>query len=131
MLKQNKGTRAAVAFIMAAVLMLTPGAPILRAQGFQPSVNTPAIDGGWPRVYTTPLGATLVVYQPQVSEWAQQQRMTLRAAVSYTPDGGKEVLGTITAVADTRVSLEDRLVDFSVFKITEANFSELSKQQVQ
>ena len=30
-------------------------------------------DGGWPRDYTTPSGAALVVYQPQVASWVDQK----------------------------------------------------------
>src|SRR5688500_10621953 len=46
-------------------------------------------DGGWPRAYTTPSGAALIVYQPQVATWVDQKHVTLYAAVSYTTKGAK------------------------------------------
>ena len=53
-------------------------------------------DGGWPRAYTTPSGAALVIYQPQLASWADQKHATMYAAVSYTAKGAKEpALGTI------------------------------------
>jgi hypothetical protein len=57
--------------------------------------------------------------------------MVAYAAVSYLPAGEAEkpALGTIKMEADTSVSLEERLVKFSVLKITEANFQSLSREQ--
>lgn len=93
---------------------------------------TAVVDGGWPRSYATTSGARFVVYQPQVLSWPNQTRMTLYAAVSYEGKGAaKPALGTVKADADTRVSVAERLVDFSVFKITESNFPTLGKEQMQ
>ena len=39
------------------------------------------------------------------------------------------LLGTVIAEATTRVSVEERLVDFSTFRITQANFPTASKEQ--
>ena len=56
--------------------------------------------------------------------------MVAFAAVSYAEKGEKKpALGTIKFEADTSVSLERRLVRFSILKITEANFQTLSKEQ--
>jgi hypothetical protein len=41
------------------------------------------------------------------------------------------VLGTLKAEADTKVSVTERLVDFSVFHVTDSNFPTLDKTQVQ
>jgi hypothetical protein len=102
------------------------------AKPASPAVTPPPADGGWPRAYTTPSGARLIVYQPQVSSWENQKRMTLYAAVSYAAKGAeKPVLGTVKADAETRVSVAERLVDFSVFKITDSNFPTLRKDQMQ
>jgi hypothetical protein len=110
--------------VSAAGQATTPAKPV--------SATPPAVDGGWPRSYATPSGARLIMYQPQVSSWENQKRMTLYAAVSYTAKGtDKPVLGTVKADADTRVSLAERLVDFSVFKITDSNFPTLRKEQMQ
>ena len=88
-------------------------------------------DGGWPRAYTTASGAALVVYQPQISSWADQKHVVLYAAVSYTPKGAKApALGTVKVESDTSVALDERLVSFSEFKITESNFPTLQRDQL-
>ena len=87
---------------------------------------------GWPRGYTAASGANIVLYQPQVASWEAQQHMVAYAAVSYLPKGEqKPTLGTLKVETDTSVALEQRLVKFSVLKITEANFQALSKDQTQ
>src|SRR5579864_4839736 len=62
-----------------------------------PAASPPKdIDGGWPRDYTTPAGAAMRVFQPQVASWDGQRRMVAFAAVSYTAKGAaKPALGTI------------------------------------
>ncbi len=64
-------------------LLASPAGPVMGAQssGSAPvpraaakaatTTSTPA-DGGWPRAYTTPTGARLVLYQPQVGSWPDQ-----------------------------------------------------------
>ena len=72
-----------------------------------------------------------MLYQPQVSEWKNQKVMTAYAAASYTPPGAsKPALGTLQIEADTAVSESERLVDFSKYRIIEANFSTLPKEQL-
>jgi len=88
-------------------------------------------DGGWPRSYTTPAGSSVVVYTPQVASWDNEKLLVLYAAVAYTPQGAaKAALGTVKAEAKTKVALDERLVELSVVKITDANFPTLSKEQV-
>src|SRR5690349_24557095 len=81
--------------------------------------TTREIDGGWPRRYVAPDGAEVVIYQPQIASWQDQRLMRLHAAVAYTPKGSTAapLLGTVIAEAHTRVSVEQRLVDFSSFGI--------------
>jgi hypothetical protein len=91
-----------------------------------------ARDRGWPRGYKTPSGAQIVVYQPQVYSWDGQKHMVAFAAASYLPNGKpKPELGTLKLEADTKVALAERLVMFSVLKITESNFPNLPKEQTQ
>src|SRR3954470_14407677 len=67
--------------------------------------TTTSIDGGWPRAYATGSGASVVLYQPQVSDWVQQKHITGYAAVAYTAKGAaKPALGTIRIEADTDVA---------------------------
>jgi len=87
-------------------------------------------DRGWPRGYSLPSEAQVVLFQPQVASWENQKHMVALAAVSYVAkDEKKAILGTIKVEADTLVSLEKRLVKFSTLKITESNFQTLSKEQ--
>jgi len=96
-----------------------------------PAVSVGMVDGGWPRAYSTSSGASLVLYQPQVSSWDNQKLMTAYAAASYTPLGApKPALGTLQIEADTTVSVTERLVDFSKYRILEANFPTLPKEQL-
>jgi hypothetical protein len=87
-------------------------------------------DKGWPRGFSLPSEAQIVMYQPQVASWDDRRHIVALAAVSYVAKGEqKPILGTIKVEADTLVSLEQRLVKFSTFKITEANFQTLPKDQ--
>jgi hypothetical protein len=89
------------------------------------------VDGGWPRYYSLPSGASILVYQPQISSWDKQKHMVAFSAVSYrTASAEKPALGTIKIEADTQVALTERLVNFQKMQIAEANFQTLSKDQV-
>ena len=99
----------------------------------KPASATPAAtptDGQWPRRYVGSDQSVVIVYEPQVVSWSQQKLLTLYTAMSYTaPGADKPLLGTVKAEADTRVSLEQRLVDFSSFRILESNFPQSTKEQ--
>jgi len=68
------------------------------------------------------LGRTLLVYQPQVESWKQNQ-LTLRSAVAIksTDDGG-DAFGVILAEARTQVDREQRMVVLQDLSITKADF---------
>ncbi|HEU4711948.1 MAG TPA: hypothetical protein VFS76_10310 [Pyrinomonadaceae bacterium] len=91
-----------------------------------------ASDRGWPRGYSLPSEAQIVIYEPQIASWEEQKHLVALAAVSRVAKGEKKpALGTIRFEADTSVSLEQRLVKFSTLKITETSFQTLSKEQTQ
>src|SRR6185503_8220729 len=91
-----------------------------------------AADRGWPRGYSLPSEAQIVLYEPQIANWDNQKHLVAYAAVSHVVKGEqKPALGTIKFETDTEVSLEQRLVKFSQLKITETNFQTLSKEQTQ
>ena len=140
--------RAAVSVVMAVSVMTPPSAPVAAWQAAAPQTPTKTAaappakaaaaeaaqppDGKWPRAYTTDEGDNFVVYQPQIASWDDQKKMVAYSAVAYTAKGAetqKPALGTVKVEADTRVSTPERLVDFSNFKIIEANFSTLKKEQ--
>ena len=96
-----------------------------------PSSQT-AADRGWPRGYSLPSEAQIVMYQPQVASWDNQKQLVAYAALSHVAKGEqKPSLGTIKFETDTEVSLEQRLVKFSKIKIIETNFQTLPKEQTQ
>src|SRR5262245_14746688 len=83
--------QAAVAGITACGLLVSLAAPPLSGQTPAPTATrsaqttasprtapAPAVDadGGWPRDHTTPMGAALRVFQPQVANWDGQKHMT-------------------------------------------------------
>ena len=108
-------------------------APAKPAPVRKPAAADPAVppDGDWPRTYTTPNAARLVLYQPQVESWPEQKEVTMYIAVSYLPKGAeKAVLGTIKVTSKSKVAVAERLVSFSEFKIAEANFPTAPKEQL-
>ncbi len=114
--------------------LVLPAASVANPQTAQRSASRrPSIqqtDGGWPRGYSLPSEAQIVIFQPQVATWEEQKHMVALAAVSYVAKGEtKPTLGTIKFEADTTVALEQRLVKFSTLKITEANLQALSIDQ--
>lgn len=103
------------------------------ATSAQAPATAPAspVDGGWPRVYDLASGGSILVYQPQIATWAGQKNIVAYLAVSYRgQSAGKPVLGTIRIEGQTRVSLSERLVNFSPLKIVEASFQSLTKEQI-
>jgi hypothetical protein len=121
---------ARTALVLTASLLASPTAPSISAQA--PAKSVTPVDGGWPRVSTTASGAHLIVYQPQIASWVNQQNIVIYAAVSYTPNGApKEALGTIKAESVTSVAVDRRLVSFADLRITESNFPTLQKNQTQ
>ena len=94
--------------------------------------SQPIGDRGWPRGYSLPNEAQMVIHQPQIASWEDQKHVVGFAAVSYVAKGEqKPALGTIKLETETQVSLEKRLVKFTTPKITETNFQTLSKDQIQ
>ncbi|MFI5223507.1 MAG: hypothetical protein ACHQX3_04565, partial [Nitrospirales bacterium] len=135
--------RSVFALVTAGSLLLSDIVPLLKAQETTPNPSpaqtttaTPAVagevDGGWPRDYTTPAGAALRVFQPQIASWDGQKQMVAYSAASFTPKGAqKPNLGTLKLEADTSVAVSDRLVNFSKVKLTETSFQNLPKEQLQ
>ena len=123
--------------VQTAVPGLTAQAPAQKASApasAQKPLITPQAetggDPGWPRTFQTPSGTRFVLYQPQIATWEQQRRMVAYAAVSVeSPGGQKPTLGTVKLEANTKVALDDRLVNFSDMTLTEANMPELQKDQ--
>ncbi|HVH29841.1 MAG TPA: hypothetical protein VM818_24000 [Vicinamibacterales bacterium] len=133
---QSYVSRAAVAVLTASAVFISSIPANLGAQASSPA-STPAEaplpeDGGWPRDYTTPSGGAVRVFQPQVATWTNQNHMVAYSAVSYIAKDAKQpALGTVKLEADTTVALSERLVNFADVKLTESNFPNLPKEQLQ
>ncbi|HSP90976.1 MAG TPA: hypothetical protein VLN08_08715, partial [Vicinamibacterales bacterium] len=133
---------ARVAIVTALCVGASPLAPLVQAQtatktaapkpAAKPAAQAdPTADGGWPKAFTTNAGAALVVYQPQISSWADQHHLVMYSAVSYQAKGAPATAyGTVKVEANSNVSVEARLVSFSDFVITESNFPGLQKDQI-
>jgi hypothetical protein len=90
-----------------------------------------AIDGGWPRFYDLPSGASILVYQPQIASWDQQKHVVAYSAVSFRSQAAeKPAMGTVRFESNTQVAVAERLVRFDRIKVTETNFQTLPKEQV-
>jgi hypothetical protein len=113
------------------VALLSPLTSSVAQTGTNPA-SQKASDKGWPRGYSLPSEAQIVIYEPQISSWEDQKRLLAFAAISYVAKGEqKPALGTVKLEAETEVALTERLVKFSKLKIVETNFQTLSKEQTQ
>jgi hypothetical protein len=109
----------------------TPSKPAQARATPASSATAPPVDGGWPRFYDLPSGGSILLYQPQIASWEQQTHLVAFSAVSYrAKTADKPAVGTIKLEANTKVALNDRLVDFKQMKIVEANFQSVPKDQV-
>lgn len=90
-----------------------------------------AQDLGWPRLFEAE-GHEVIVYQPQVDNWTGFDRITFRSAISVGPKGGEgKVFGIIRISADTKVSVEDRLVVLTSRKLEELTFPDVEPAEAQ
>ena len=120
--------------IILVLLIISLTIPVSFAQNIPSRAQTSqtAADRGWPRAYSLPSEAQLVLYQPQIASWQDQKQLVAYTAVSYVAKGEqKPALGTIRLETETETSVPDRLVKFSKIKIAETNFPTLSKEQTQ
>jgi hypothetical protein len=89
-----------------------------------PSDATPLPADPWPRQVNLASG-TVLMYQPQVSQW-QGNQITFRSALGFMPKGGKqETFGVMFATARTQVDRINRSVVFENLQITSSLFPTL------
>src|SRR5262245_31152912 len=128
----------AIALITALDVLLSPLAPLVHAQATSPTATpqpaspptSEAGDGGWPRDFVTATGGMVRVFQPQIASWDGQKRIVMYAGVSYSAKGSeKPALGTIKVEGNTSVSVSERLVNFTDFRMTESNFPGLASDK--
>ena len=89
-----------------------------------PSDATPLPADPWPRQVNLASG-TVLMYQPQVSQW-QGNQITFRSALAFMPKGGKqETFGVMFATARTQVDRINRSVVFENLQINSSLFPTL------
>ena len=92
---------------------------------------SPAVEDPFPRPFPLPSG-NFLLYAPQIASWDDQKHLVMWSAVSYKPTAAKEpIMGVIKGEAETKVSVDARLVELAPFKITEINFPTLSRDDTQ
>ncbi|MGB5830516.1 MAG: hypothetical protein WBG92_00795, partial [Thiohalocapsa sp.] len=101
-----------------------PAGPSAQEQGSAPAAAAASprlAPDPWPRKVQA-IGRTLLVYQPQVESWKDNQ-LELRMAVAVKSAGdGDDAFGVIQAEARTQVDREQRMVVLQDFAITKADF---------
>ncbi|WP_244484234.1 MULTISPECIES: SH3 domain-containing protein [unclassified Rhizobium] len=93
----------------------------------QSSEQTPA----WPRVFTGENGATLTMFQPQVTDWIDFSRIeALVASELKTSADAKPIYGVIGIAAKTVAEDETDNVALSDITLTRVEFSTLNREQL-
>jgi hypothetical protein len=96
---------------------------VMSAQAQNPTDDVQ--DAGWPRAFDTD-EYNIIVYQPQVDEWPNFERITFRAAFSIARKGKEDrAYGTIRVSGATNISKTDRLVLISDRKIEDITFPDV------
>lgn len=94
-------------------------------------VQTEPAAPSWPRTFTNDAGASLTMYQPQVTDWPNfSQLEALIAAELKTSADAKPVYGVIGVSAKSIADDEADEVTLSELKVTRVEFSTLSKEQL-
>lgn len=84
---------------------------------------------GWPRSFETDSGATLILYQPQFTQWNNFSELKAMVAAEYIK--GKDanpVFGVISVSGKTVLDGDSGNVIVSDLSVTELNFSALDRQ---
>lgn len=83
---------------------------------------------GWPRSFTTDSNATLILYQPQFSEWTNFTSLKAMVAAEYVKDDkSKPVFGVIGISGKTQADSEKGEVIVSDISVTQLDFSALDR----
>lgn len=93
----------------------------------QSDSNAPA----WPRVFDTDAGATITLYQPQITEWKDFSQLDALVATELkTSASAKPVYGVIGLSAKTVADDENDNVTLTDIKATRLDFSGLEREQL-
>ena len=99
--------------------------------GTQSAEQDGAGGDAWPRSFETGDGATMTLYQPQVTEWKDFKSMTALIAAEYKPKGSDDsAYGVIEVTANTSADREFDEVVLTDISVTNVNFSTLSRDEL-
>ncbi|MDX5593165.1 SH3 domain-containing protein [Pseudovibrio sp. SPO723] len=88
-------------------------------------------EGGWPRTFQAEDGAVIVLYQPQITEWANFTTLKAMVATEYRPAANEApVFGVINLEGKTFANEDSDEVFLQGIKVTGLVFSVLSKDQL-
>ncbi len=94
-------------------------------------LSEPEQTTGWPRSFQTDAGATLVLYQPQFTEWDNFKTLKAMVAAEYIKDkDAKPVFGVIGVSGATVADTDKSEVDINQIQVTELNFSALDRESL-
>lgn len=93
----------------------------------QSNTSAPA----WPRVFNTESGATITLFQPQITDWTDFKQLdALIATELKLPTDAKPLYGIIGVSAKTVADDENENVTLTEVKATRVEFSTLDRQQL-
>ncbi len=125
MKKSNAFFRAA-----SAIAMLMVSASIALAQDATPQAGAPLPADPWPRDVSIS-NAALLIYQPQVNSWNDNQ-LDFRSALAIKPTGAKEeTFGVVFVTARTQVDKVERMVVFENLQDHQARLSDAARSRRQ
>jgi len=85
----------------------------------------------WPRQYDTDSGASIVLHQPQITEWEDYRKATALIAAEFRPKKDADPhYGVIEIKADTDADQTDDTVVISNLTVTKLTFSTLERKQL-
>lgn len=85
----------------------------------------------WPRAFTTDTGASLILHQPQITEWEDFLKIKALVAAEYKPKADADpVFGVIGLAGRTQADHETKEVVIDDITVTELNFSALDRDQL-
>ncbi len=91
-------------------------------------LTEPEASTGWPRSFTTDAGATLILYQPQFTEWEDFKTLKALIAAEYVKDkDATPVFGVIGVNGQTVADPANGTVDVSQIQVTQLDFSALDR----
>jgi hypothetical protein len=123
------GTRARLAAgallaVLSSSLLHAQAAPAAQALASQAAASTQ-----WPHTFTQG-AATITVFQPQATAWADRRRLTARAALQIArPGQAKPLMGTIELDFDTTVDEAQGVVHLTNPHLISSHFPALDTQQ--